>query len=94
LGLQAIIKSGAVFSTIGVVLLIAFIIVLLTFPVLKECQNSNKKCQFSSTAPNPLKFIVKPTFLVTALVAIAIGVSIIRFGTWYHHKTKRNDIDI
>lgn len=93
LGSQTIVKSGAVFSTIGVALLIAFIIVLLAFPVLKECQDSGKKCEFSSTAPKPLKFIVKPTFLVIALLAIAIGVVIIRFGTWYHHEAIGNDID-
>jgi predicted secreted protein len=91
LRLQTIIKSGAVLSTVGVALLISFIVVLLVFPVIKECQNSNKKCEFSSTAPDPLEFVVKPIFLVTSLVVIAIGVSIIRFGTWYHHK---KDIDI
>jgi hypothetical protein len=84
LDLQAIVKSGAISSTIGVALLITFVIVLLAFPLLKECQNfGEKKCEFYSSAPEPLKFILKPIFLVIALIVIAIGVIIIRVGTWY-----------
>jgi TRAP-type mannitol/chloroaromatic compound transport system permease small subunit len=93
LGSQVIVKSGAIFSTIGVALLIFFIIVLLAFPVLKECQNSSKKCEFSSTAPKPLKFIVQPAMLVAALLTIATGVAIVRLGTWYHDKDTRKDVN-
>ena len=83
---QILVKSGAIFSSIGIGLLIIFAMVLLLFPVLKECQRTGEKCEFSSTAPEPLKFIIKPTFLVIALLAIAIGVAIIRFGTRYYYK--------
>ena len=93
LGSQVIVKSGAIFSTIGVALLIIFIIVLLAFPILKECQNSSKKCEFSSTAPKPLKFLVEPSMLVAALLTIAIGVTIIRLGTWYQDKATRKDVN-
>jgi uncharacterized membrane protein YczE len=84
---QTVVKSGAIFSSIGIGLLIIFVMVLLLFPVLKECQRTGEKCEFSSPAPEPLKFIIKPTFLVIALLTIAIGVVIIRFGTWYYYKT-------
>jgi len=83
---QTVVKSGAIFSLIGIGLLITFVMVLLLFPVLKECQRTGEKCEFSSKAPEPLKFIIKPAFLVIALLTIAIGVVIIRFGTWYYYK--------
>ena len=79
-------KSGAVFSTIGVALLIAFVITLLVFPIIKQCQRPAVKCEFHSTAPDSVRFIVGPIFLAIALVIIAIGVGMIRFAVWYQYK--------
>jgi hypothetical protein len=73
-------------SCIGTALLIAFVVILLAFPVLKECQKLDERCEFISTAPKPLKSLINPIFLFTALIIIALGVAIIRFGTWYQYR--------
>lgn len=89
LELKQIEKSGAIFSTIGLALLIAFIIVLLAFPIIKECQRYQRpyeKCQFNSAAPDSIRFVVKPIFLSCALIIIAIGVGTTRFAVWYQYK--------
>ena len=91
---QAIVKSGAIFSTIGVVLLGIFALVLLAYPVLKVCQTSNKECGFSTSAPEPLKFVVTPLFLVVALLTIALGIIIFRVGAWYNYKRITNVLDV
>jgi hypothetical protein len=92
LSLQAVLKSGAVVSSIGTILLITFAVILFSFPVLKKCQGLGEKCEFFSTAPEPLNSLINPSFLVIALLTIAAGVSIIRFGTWYRYKKARNNI--
>ena len=84
--LQKIEKSGAIFSTVGLALLITFIIVLLAFPIIKQCHRPTEKCEFYSSAPNSVTFIVKPIFLATALIIIAIGISTTRFAVWYQYK--------
>jgi heme/copper-type cytochrome/quinol oxidase subunit 2 len=87
--LKRIEKSGAIISTIGLALLITFIIVLLAFPMIKECQRRqtpSEKCQFHSTAPNSIQFVAKPVFLSFALFVIAIGVGMTRFAVWYQYK--------
>lgn len=87
--LKQIEKSGAIFSTIGLALLITFIMVLLAFPTIKDCQRLQKaheKCQFYSTAPDSIQFVVKPAFLSSALFVIAIGVGTTRFAVWYQYK--------
>jgi hypothetical protein len=91
---QAIVKSGAIFSTVGVVLLSIFALVLLAYPVLKVCQRSNKECEFSTSAPEPLKFVVKPLFLVVAILTIALGVIIFRVGTWYNYRRIANVVNV
>jgi hypothetical protein len=77
-------------SCIGIVLLITFIVILIAFPVLKECQNLHERCEFISTAPEPLKSLINPIFLSTSLLIIALGVATIRFGTWYQYKKIRD----
>ena len=84
--LRKIEKSGAILSTIGLVLLIVFIIVLLAFPIVKECPKSYHKCQFYSAAPDSIQFVVKPVFLASALIIIAIGVGTTRFAVWYQYR--------
>jgi ABC-type Fe3+ transport system permease subunit len=86
LELKRIEKSGAIFSTVGLALLIAFIIVLLAFPIIKQCQRSTEQCKFYSTAPDSVRFIVRPVFLATALIIIAIGVGTTRFAIWYQYR--------
>jgi hypothetical protein len=86
LELREIEKSGAIFSTVGIALLMMFVIVLLVYPIIKQCQSPTGKCEFYSTAPDPIKFIVKTNFLVTALTIIAIGLGITRLAIWYEYK--------
>jgi hypothetical protein len=78
-------KSGTIVSSAGVALLIAFVVVLLAFPVLKECE-SEEKCTYTSTAPDQLAAIVQPGFLAISLMIIAAGVFMVRFGRWQGDK--------
>jgi hypothetical protein len=78
-------KSGAIVSSAGVALFVAFVTVLLVFPVVKECDN-NGKCSFSSTAPEQLRSIVQPGFLALSLAIIAAGVFMVRYGRWRDSK--------
>ncbi|MFL6380290.1 MAG: hypothetical protein ACJ72S_03230 [Nitrososphaeraceae archaeon] len=83
---KSIEKSGAILSTVGLALLIAFIIVLLAFPIVKQCQRSSQQCKFYSAGPDYVRFIVRPIFLATALIMIAIGVGTTRFAIWYQYR--------
>ena len=74
-------KSGAIVSSAGVALLIAFVVVLLAFPVIKECEGG-EKCSYTSTAPEQLEAIVQPAYLAVSLMIIAAGVFMVRFGRW------------
>jgi hypothetical protein len=88
LRLKGIEKVGAILSTIGLALLIAFIIVLLVFPIFKQCPKPYHKCQFYSTAPDTIRFVVRPAFLASTLLIIAIGVGTTRFAIWYQYRKK------
>ncbi|MGI0037722.1 MAG: hypothetical protein ACRD99_05135 [Nitrososphaera sp.] len=77
-----LIKSGGVVSTVGIGLFIAFVTVLLVFPVIKSCDLDNTNCVFSSTAPEPIRSIVQPAYLAASLLIIAGGVFLVRFGSW------------
>lgn len=74
-------KSGAIVSSVGVALFITFVVVLLAFPVDKECV-SNEKCTYMSTAPEQLAAIVHPGFLAVSLLVIAAGVFLVRYSRW------------
>ena len=79
--LDYIIKSGAIVSTLGVVMLILFGSILLIFPVVKLCE---KSCVFVSTAPQYLRQLINPLFLFISLILISLGVFLIRVGKWKH----------
>ncbi|HLG37199.1 MAG TPA: hypothetical protein VI338_03630 [Nitrososphaera sp.] len=83
---EILIKSGGVVSTAGVGLFIAFVTVLLVFPVIKSCDSSNTNCEYSSTAPEPFRSIVQPAYLAASLLVIAGGVFLVRFGRWRDSK--------
>ncbi len=74
-----IIKSGAIISTIGVIMLILFGAILLVFPVIKTCE---RNCIFVSTAPQFLKQLINPLFLFISLILISLGVFLIRVVKW------------
>ncbi|HXS61127.1 MAG TPA: hypothetical protein VN703_10000 [Candidatus Sulfopaludibacter sp.] len=74
-----IIKSGAIISTIGVIMLILFGAILLVFPVIKKCE---RNCIFVSTAPQLLKQLINPLFLFISLILISLGVFLIRVVKW------------
>jgi hypothetical protein len=78
-------KSGAIVSSAGVALLIAFVVVLLAFPVNKECE-AGERCTYTSTAPEQLAAIVQPAYLAVSLMVIAAGVFMVRFGRWKSDK--------
>ena len=93
-------KAGALVSTAGVALLVAFVLVLLVFPVDKECGNGgsggggtgssnnvNTKCTFQSTASGALQGIVNPSFLAVSLLTIAAGIVMIRYSRWRESRT-------
>jgi hypothetical protein len=88
---QNLVKAGAIISTSGTASLIFFVIVLLAFPVLKECNNDGNQCKFISSAPEPIRNAIHPIFLASSLGIIAIGVIMIRFGTRYDELQKRPD---
>ena len=77
------IKCGAIFSLVGTAIMIILVSVILIFPVQKNCDSNDSNCQFISTAPGILRSIVSPLTLVTALLTIAAGLLIFRFGTRY-----------
>ncbi len=83
INIDNIIKCGAVFSLIGTVIMIILVSVILIFPVQKNCDSNDSDCQFISTAPGILRSMVSPLTLVTALLTIATGLLIFRFGTRY-----------
>ena len=83
---EYLIKSGGVVSTAGVGLFIAFVTVLLVFPVIKSCDSGNGNCVFSSTAPEPFRSIIQPGYLAASLLIIAGGVFLVRFGRWRESK--------
>ena len=83
-GTGFLVKAGAITSTAGVAMLVAFVTVLLVFPVVKECQGDD--CNFESTAPERLKSIINPAFLASSLLVIAAGIVMIRYSRWRESK--------
>jgi hypothetical protein len=81
MSLAALAKSGAVVSSAGVALMVAFVVVLLAFPVIKKC-GEDGKCSYQSTAPVLLQSIVQPGFLAITLLTISAGVLMLRFSRW------------
>ncbi len=80
-----IIKSGAVVSTVGIIMLILFGSILLIFPVKKSCEI---ECTFNSSAPPYLRQLINPLFLFVSLILISIGVFLIRIGKWSLYNSK------
>lgn len=78
-------KSGAIVSSAGIALLIAFVVVLLAYPVNKNCE-AGETCSYISTAPEELAAIVQPSYLAVTLMIIAAGVFMVRFGRWKSDK--------
>jgi hypothetical protein len=88
--LETLAKSGAIVSSVGVALMVVFVIVLLSFPVIKNC-NENEKCTYRSTAPGELQSVVQPSFLAISLITISAGIMILRFSRWLEGKRTEND---
>jgi hypothetical protein len=83
-------KSGAIVSSIGVALLVIFVVILLMFPVIKNC-GEDQKCAYHSTAPGQLQLIVQPSFLAISLFTISAGVLILRLSRWLESKKPDSD---
>jgi len=81
LRLEVLAKSGAVVSSAGIGLLIVFVVTLLAYPVIKECEG-NDKCSYTSMAPEQLKAVIQPTFLAVSFMIIAGGVLMVRLSRW------------
>jgi hypothetical protein len=88
--IDKVIKAGAICSLIGTVILILLVLVIVIFPVQKNCTNDREDCEYISSAPSILKPVVSPQTLVMSLLTIAAGILIFRFGTWY--KLKRPNL--
>ena len=88
--LEALAKSGAIVSSVGVSLMVVFVIALLSFPVIKNCNDSDK-CSYRSTAPGALQSVVQPSFLAISLITISAGVVILRFSRWLESKKSKDD---
>ena len=84
--IDKIIKIGVICSLLGTFILILLVLVLVIFPVQKNCSNEGLECEYVSSAPNILARIVSPYTLVISLLTIAAGILIFRFGTWYKLK--------
>jgi uncharacterized membrane protein YidH (DUF202 family) len=82
-------KSGAIVSSIGVALMVVFVVILLAFPVTKNCIGS-EKCSYYSTAPGALQSIVQPSFLAISLITISAGILTLRLGRWLETKEGEN----
>ena len=80
-----IIRVGAIISSFGTALLILFLIILLSFPVEKEC-SKHQRCEFYSKAPEPLNNLVSPNFIVTILSVISAGILVMRFAKRYSNR--------
>jgi hypothetical protein len=90
ISLETLAKSGAIVSSAGVVLMVVFVIVLLSFPVIKNC-NESEKCSYRSTAPGELQSVVQPSFLAISLITISAGIMVLRFSKWLESKRTEND---
>ena len=86
MSVKLFIKSGAVISSLGAAMLAIISIVLLTYPIINDCHY--RKCTLASAAPNPLNELVKPNILALSIGVVAVGVAIIRFGTWYQLRSR------
>ena len=80
-----IIRAGAIFSSFGTALLILFLIILLSFPIEKDC-SKHQRCEFYSKAPEPLNYLVSPNFVVITLFVISAGVLVMRFARRYSNQ--------
>jgi hypothetical protein len=84
MNIQLLIKLGAVIGSFGTISLIIFAVILLIFPVSKDCTNNSiYKCNYISKAPYPLNRLINPIILLTILTIISIGIVVIRSGKWY-----------
>jgi hypothetical protein len=81
MSLEGLAKSGAIVSSAGVALMVAFVVILLGFPVIKKCDEDGK-CSYQSTAPAQLQSIVQPSYLAISLLTISAGVLMLRFSRW------------
>ena len=76
---DCVVKSGAIISTIGVIMLIIFGVILLSYPVIKVCK---KTCYFVSKSPQYINQIISPIFLFFSLMLISLGIFLIRIIKW------------
>jgi hypothetical protein len=92
MSLEDLAKSGAIVSSAGVALMITFVIVLLVFPVNKNCADDDVgKCSYQSTAPMQLQSVVQPSFLAISLLTISAGVLLLRFSRWRERKNANHE---
>jgi hypothetical protein len=83
--IELLAKSGALVSAAGVALLVAFVTILLVFPVARTCEDG--KCKYDSSAPKQLQPIFSQGFFALSLVVIATGILMIRYSRWRESKT-------
>jgi hypothetical protein len=89
MSVEVLAKLGALVSSAGVALMVTFVIILLVFPVVKNC-DQDRSCSYLSTAPGDLHSIVQPGFLAISLLTISAGVLMLRFSRWWEKKHATN----
>lgn len=90
MSLDALAKSGAIVSSAGVALMIILMVVLLAFPVIKNCDGA-PRCSYRSIAPGELQSVVHPGFLAISLLTISVGVLIMRFSRRLEQKNGKKN---
>ncbi len=80
-------ETGALVATAGVIMFVAFVVILVVFPVEKTCLAEND-CTYASTAPQPYGMLVSQWFLAVSLITIAAGILLIRLGRYLDHKAE------
>ena len=90
MALQTLARSGAIVSFAGVALMVVFVLSLLLFPVIKNCDES-ERCTYRSAAPEGLQSVIQPSFLAISLSTISAGVLILRFSRWLESKKEASN---
>jgi len=78
-----VVKIGGILAVIGTCIFVVFALLLVIYPVEKNCIQLRSTCHYISKAPEYLRILIAPYTLVFSLLAIAAGVGLFRFGSLF-----------